>query len=172
MWELDCEGSWALKNRCFRTVMLEKTLESPLDCKELQPVHPKGNQSWVVIGRTDVNAETPILQPPHAKSWLIGKDPDAGMDWGQKEKGTTEDEIASPTRWTWVWVNSRSWWWTGRPGMLWFMGSQRVGHDWATEMNWTESWTSQTLELWEISYCVYKLSSLWIFFFFTVAQMV
>ena len=91
MWELDCEGSWAQKNWCFWTVALEKTLESPLDCKEIQPVHPKGDQSWVFIGRTDAEAETPILWPSHAKSWLIGKDSDAGRDWGQEEKGTTED---------------------------------------------------------------------------------
>ena len=83
----------------FWTVVLEKTLESPLDCKEIQPVHPKGDQSWVFIGRTDIKAETPILWPPHAKSWLIGKDPDAGRDWGQKEKGTTEDEIAGWHHW-------------------------------------------------------------------------
>ena len=94
MWELDCEESWVLKNWCFWTVVLEKTLESPLDCKEIQPVHPKGDQSWIFIGRTDVEAETPILWPPDAKSWLIGKDPDAGRDWGQEEKGTTEDEMA------------------------------------------------------------------------------
>ena len=93
-WELDCEESWALKNWCFWTVVLEKTLESPLDCKEIQPVHPKGDQSWVFIGRTDAEAETPVLWPPDAKSWLIGKDPDAGRDWGQEEKGTTEDEMA------------------------------------------------------------------------------
>ena len=94
MWELDCEESWVLKNWCFWTVVLEKTLESPLDCKEIQPVHPKGDQSWVFIGGTEAEAETPILWLPHAKSWLIGKDPDAGRDWGQKEKGTTEDEMA------------------------------------------------------------------------------
>ena len=87
MWELDCEESWVLKNWCFWTVVLEKTLESPLDCKEIQPVHPKGDQPWVFIGKTDAKAETPILWPPHAKSWLIGKDPDAGRDWGQEEKG-------------------------------------------------------------------------------------
>ena len=94
MWELDCEESWALKNWCFWTVVLEKTLESPSDCKEIQPVHPKGDQSWVFIGRTDAEAETPILWPPPAKSWLIRKDSDAGRDWGQEEKGTTEDEMA------------------------------------------------------------------------------
>ena len=93
MWELDYKESWAPKNWCFWTVVLEKTLESALDCEEIQPVHPKGDQSWVFIGRTDVQAETPILCPPHAKSWLIGKDPDAGKGWGPEEKGTTEDEM-------------------------------------------------------------------------------
>ena len=87
-----CE-SWAQKNWCFWTVVLEKTLKSPLDCKEIQPVNPKGNQSWIFIGRTDAEAETPILWPPDAKNWLTGKDPDAGKDWRQEEKGTTEDEM-------------------------------------------------------------------------------
>ena len=94
MWELDCEESWVPKNWCFWTVVLEKTLESPLDCNEIQPVHSKGDQSWVFIGRTDAEVETPILWPPHVKSWLIGKDPDAGRDWGQEEKGTTGEEMA------------------------------------------------------------------------------
>ena len=94
MWELDCEESWAPKNWCFGTVVLEKTLESPLDWKEIQPVHPKGDQSWVFIGRTDAKAETPILWPPHVKSWLIGKDPDDSRDWGQEEKGMVEHEMA------------------------------------------------------------------------------
>ena len=94
MWELDCEESWAPKNCYFWTVVLEKTLESPLDCKEIQPVHSKGDQSWVFFGRNDTEAETPVFWPPHAKSWLIGKDPDAGRDWGQEEKGMTEDEMA------------------------------------------------------------------------------
>ena len=129
MWELNYKESWVLKNWCFWTVVLEKTLEIPLDCKEIQPVHPKGDQSWVFIGRTDVEVETPIIWPPDVKSWLIGKDPDAGKDWRQEEKGTTQ--------WTWVWVDSGSWWWTGRPGVLWFMWSQRVGHDWVTELNWS-----------------------------------
>ena len=93
MWELDYKESWVLKNWCFCTVVLEKTLESPLDCKEIQPVHPKGDQSWVFIGRTDAEAETPILWPLDAKSWLIWKDPDAGKDWGQEEKGMTEDKM-------------------------------------------------------------------------------
>ena len=94
MWELDYKKSWVLKNLCFWTVVLEKTLESPLNCKEIQSVHPKGDQSWVFTGRTDAEAETPILWPPHAKSWLTAKDSDAGRDWGQEEKGTTEDEMA------------------------------------------------------------------------------
>ena len=94
VWELDCEESWLLKNWCFWTVVLEKTLESPLECKEIQPVHPKGEQSWVFIGRTDAAVETPIHWPPPAKSWLIGKYPDARRGWGQEEKGMTEDEMA------------------------------------------------------------------------------
>ena len=93
MWQLDYKESWAPKNWCFWTVVLEKTLESPLDCKKIQPVHPKGDQSWVFIGRIDVEAESPILWPPDAKSWLIWKDPDAGKNWKQEEKGTTEDEM-------------------------------------------------------------------------------
>ena len=92
IWELAHKESWAPKNWCFWTVVLEKTLERPLGCK-IQPVHPKGNQSWIFIGRTVTKAETPILWPPHVKSWLIGKDPDAGKDWGWEEKGTTEDEM-------------------------------------------------------------------------------
>ena len=132
------EESWSLKSWCFWTVVLEKTLESPLDCKEIQPVHSKGDQPWIFFGSTDAKAEAPVLWPP-VKSWLIEKDSEAGRDCGQEEKGTTEDEMAgmaSSTRWTWVWVNSGRWWWTGRPGMLQFMGSQRVRHDWATELNW------------------------------------
>ena len=99
MWKLDCEESWALKNCFFWTGMLGKTLESPLDCKETQSVHPKGDQSWVFIGRADVEAETPICWPPDEKNWLIGKDPDAGKDRGQEEKGMTEDEMAGWHHW-------------------------------------------------------------------------
>ena len=94
MWELDCEEGWAPKNWCFGTGVLKKTLESPLDCKVIQPAYPKGDQSWVFIGRSDAEAETPILWAPHAKSWLTGKDFDAERDWGQEEKGTIEDEMA------------------------------------------------------------------------------
>ena len=133
-----CE-SWTVKkaeNWCFWTVLLEKTLESPLDCKEMQPVHSEGDQPWNLFGRNDAETETPVLWPPHAKCWLIVKDCDAGRDWGQEEKGTTEDEMAG---WhhllDWVWVNSGRWWWTGRPGVLRFMGSQNVRHDWLTELN-------------------------------------
>ena len=93
MWELDNKESWAPKNWCFLTVVLEETLESPLDCKEIQPVNPQGNQSWVFIGRTDAEVETSIIWPPDVKNWLIGKDPDAGKDWRQEKKGTTEDEM-------------------------------------------------------------------------------
>ena len=99
MWELDCKESWVLKNWFFWTVMVEKTLESPLDCKEIQPVKPRGDQSWVFIGRTDVEAETPILWPPDTKCWLICKDPDAGKDWGQEEKGMTEDKMVGWHHW-------------------------------------------------------------------------
>ena len=99
MWELDYKESWALKNWCFWTVVLEKTLEGLLDCKKIQPVHPKENQSWMFIGRTDAEAETPILWPPDAKNWLIWKDPDAGKDWRPEEKGTTEHEMVGWHHW-------------------------------------------------------------------------
>ena len=99
MWELDYKECWAPKNWCFWTVVLEKTLESNLDCIELQPVTPKGNQSWIFIGRTDAEAEPPIFWPPNVKNWLIGKDPDAGTDWRQEEKGMTEDEMVGRHHW-------------------------------------------------------------------------
>ena len=134
--ESDYKESWVPKNLCFWTVVLEKTLENPLDCKEIQPVHPKGNQSWIFIGRTDAKAETPILWPPYGKNWFIGKDSDAGKDWRQEEKRITgwDGWVASPTWWTWVWVSSRRWW-TGRPGVLQSMGLQRVRHNWTTVLN-------------------------------------
>ena len=138
---------WVLKNWWFWTVVLEKTLESPLDCREIQPVHPNEDRSWVFIGRTDVEAETPILWPPDAKSWLIWKDPGVGKDWGQEEKEMTgwDGWMASLTQWTWVWVNSGSWWWTGIPLLLWSMGLQsrtRMG-------DWTElSICGEKLKLW------------------------
>ena len=132
MWELDHKNQ-VPKNWCFQVVVLEKTPESPLDCKEIKPVHPKGNQHWIFIGRNDTEPEASILQPPDIKSRLIRKDPDPGKVWGQEK--TWDGWMASLTWWAWVWVNSGSLWWTGRPGVLRFMGSQRVGHDWATELN-------------------------------------
>ena len=132
MWELALKESWALKNWCFTTVVLEKTLETLLDCTETQPVHP----------RTDAEAETPIPWPPDEelthwkRPWCWERLKVAGEGDDRRQDGW----MASPTQWTWVWVNSRSWWWTGRPGMLQSMGSQRVGHDWATELNWTCLW--------------------------------
>ena len=131
------------KNWCFWTVVLEKTPESPLDCKEIQPVHPKGDQSWVFIGRTDVKAETPIFWPPDAKSLLIWKDPDVGKDWSGEEKGTTEEEMAWWHHWLDAhefWVNSRSWWWTGKPGVLQSVGLQ--------SQTWLSDWTG--LNLWKV----------------------
>ena len=136
MYGCDHKEGWVPKKWCFWTVMLEKTLESPLDWKEIQPVHPKGDQSWVFIGRTDAEAETPVLWPPDTNSWLIWKDPDC---WERlTARGEGDDRgwdgwMALLTQRTWVWVNSGSWWWTGKPGVLPSMGLQRVGHDWATE---------------------------------------
>ena len=121
-------------------VELEKTLESLLDCKEIKPVNPKGNQSWILIGRTDAEAETPILWLPDAKNWLIGKDPDAGKDWRQEDKGTTEDERSS-TRWIWVWARSGSWWRTGKPDVPQFTVTKS-----RTQLsNWTELIDNQLL---------------------------
>ena len=139
MWELDYKDSWVWRTWCFWTVVLEKTLESPLDCKEIQPVHPKGDQYWVCIERTDVEAKTPILWPPDVKNWLTEKDPDAGKDGRREEKGGWDRGMASLTRWTWVWASSRSWWLTGKPGVLQSMRLQRVGHDWETELNWKDN---------------------------------
>ena len=139
MWELDCEEGWAPKNWCFWTVVLEKTLECPLDCKEIQLVHSEGNQPWVFFGRNDTkswNSSTLAISCEELTDWKRlwcweglgtgGEGDDPGWDgW-----------MASLTQWMWVWVNSGRWWWTGRPGELWFMGWQRVRHDWATELNW------------------------------------
>ena len=143
MWELECEESWVPKNWCFWTVVLEKTLESPLDCKEIQPVHPEGDKSWVFIGRIDSEAETPILWPPHAKSWLMEKTLMLWGLWGLGAGGKGDRGwdgwMASPTRWAWVWVNSGSLWWTGRPGIAVIHGvakSRTQLSDW-TELNWS-----------------------------------
>ena len=139
MWELDYKESWALKNWCFWTVVLEKTLESPLDCKETQPVHPIGDQSWVFIGRTDVKAETPTLWPPDGKSWLIWKDPDAGKDWGQEEKGTAEDEMVGWHHW----LNGHEFEKAlgvgdGQGGLACFGSWSRKESDMTEQLNWTE----------------------------------
>ena len=138
--ELDYKESWAPKNWCFWTVVLEKTLESPLDCKEIQPVHPKGDQSWMFIGRTDVEAEPPVLWPPDAKSWLIWKDPDAGKDWGQ-EKGMTEDKMVGWHHW----LNGHEFGWT--PGVGDGQGSLECCSSWGLKesdmterLNWTDVW--------------------------------
>ena len=138
MWELDCEESWVPKNWCFWTVVVEKTLKSPLDCKEIQLVHSKGDQSWVFIGRTDVEAETPILWPPDTKSWLIWKDPDAGKDWGQ-EKGMTEDKMAGWHHW----LNGHEFGWTlgvgdGQGGLACCGSWGRKESDTTEQLNWTE----------------------------------
>ena len=134
IWELDHKECWEPNNWGFWIVGLEKTLESPLAWKEIKQVSPKENQSWIFIGRTDAEAEIPILWPSNTMNWFIGEAP----DWRQEEKGMTEDDdgwMALPTQWTWVWARSGSWWWTGRPAVLQSMGSQRVGYDWVTELN-------------------------------------
>ena len=140
MWELDYKESWAPKNWCFWIVVLEKTLESPLNSKEIKPVYPKRNQTWIFTGRTDAEAETPVLWPPHVKSWLVGKDPDAGRDWGQEEKGTTEDETAGCHHW----LDGHEFEWTpgigdgqeGLAAVIHGVAKSRTGlSDW-TELNW------------------------------------
>ena len=152
MWVLNYKETWVPMNWCFWTVVLEKTLESPLDCKEIQQVHSEWDQSWVFIGRTEFEAETPILWTPHVKNWLIRKDSDVWRDWGQEEKGMTEDEMSG-------WhhqLNGREFEWTpgdgdGQGGLAccnsW---SRRVGHDWATELNSRLCIVSSPLLLWFI----------------------
>ena len=143
MWELDCKESWEPKNWCFWTVMLEKTLENPLGCREIQPVHSKGDQSWVFIGRTDAEAETPILWPADAKSWLIGKDPDAGRDWGQEEKRMTEDKMVGWHHW----LDGHEFGWTlgvgdGQGGLACCDSWGCKESDTTERLNWTE-WLSK-----------------------------
>ena len=148
MWELDYKESWAPKNWCFWTVALEKTLESPLDNREIQPVHPKGDQSWVFTGRTDARSWNSNTLATWYEELTHLKRP---WCWERLKAGGDGDDrgwdglMASPTQWTWVWVNCGSWWWTGRPGVLRFMGLQRVGHDWATELT---DWQVPKIQLW------------------------
>ena len=144
MWELDCEEGWEPKNWCFWTVVLEKTLEGPLDYKEIQPVHSEGDQPWDFFGRNDAKAETPVLWPPHAKSWFIGKDSDAGRDWGQEEKGMTEDEMA----WWHHWLDGCESEWTpevgdGQGGLACCDSWGCKESDMTERLNWTElNWGS------------------------------
>ena len=140
MWESDCEESWAPKNWCFWTVVLEKALESPLDCKEIQPVHSKGDQPWMFVGRNDAKAETPVLWPPHAKNWLPGKDSDAGRDWGQEEKRTTEHKMAGWHHW----LNGHESEWTpgvgdGQGGLVCCNSWGHKESDTTERLNWTDS---------------------------------
>ena len=152
MWELAYKESWALKNWCFWTLVLEKTLESPLDCKEIQPVHPKGNQSWMFIGKTDTEAETPILWPPDAKNWFTGKDPGAGQDWRLEEKGTTEDErvwMVSPILCTWVWASL---------GSCEGQGSLECCSPWGhkvSDMTERPNWTDNYSLTWKGVFCLF-----------------
>ena len=151
MWELDYKESWALKKWCFWTVLSEKTLESLLNFKEIQPVHPEGDQSWVFIERTDVEAENSNILTTWCEELTHCKRP---WCWERLRAGREEDDrgwdgcMASPTQWTWVWVDSGSWWWTGRPGVLWFIASQRITHDWVTKVNWT-AFSKSMLNIWK-----------------------
>ena len=168
MWELDHKVSWVLKNWHFRAGVLEKTNESPLDYEENKPVNSKGNQPWILIGRTDTEAETPILWPSDVKNWLWKRP----WCWERLKAGGEGDDrgwdgwMASLTRWTWVWVNSGSWWQTGRPGVLQSMGSQRVRHNWATEQlqEYLPKMRSATLQWQLLIYCniqIYQCSRLY-----------
>ena len=144
MWELDHKEGWEPKNWFFWTMVLEKTLESPSDCKEIKPVNPKGNQSQMFIGRTEAKAEAPIFWPPDVKNWLIGKDPDAGKNWRQEEKGMTEDEMVGwhhRLQWAWVWASSGSWWWRGWGTQVWTSSWHAIVHGVAESWTWLSYWT-------------------------------
>ena len=161
MWELDHKESWVPKNWCFWTVVSEKTLESPLDCKEIQPVHLRCVQSWVFIGRTDIESETPIFWPPDAKNWLIWKDPDAGKDWGREEKGMTEDEMVEWHHW----LDGHGFGWT--PGVGDGQGGLACCSSWGRKESvtneWLNSWTPDyNILLWHqrVTFSVYSVLSL------------
>ena len=164
-WELDCEEGWALKNWCFWTVVLEMTLESPLDCKEIQPVHSEGDQPWDFFGRNDAKVETPVLWPPHKKSWVIGKDSDAGRDREQEEKGTTEDEVAGWHHW----LDGRESGWTlgvgdGQGGLACCNSWGRKELDTTERLNWTElNWMRLVKEpgIWKLMVSVLWCPILW-----------
>ena len=166
VWELDYKESWAQKNRYFWILVLEKTLEGPLDCKEIQPVHPKENQSWMFIGRTDAEAETPILWPPDVKSWFIWKDPDAGKDWGQEEKGMTEDEMVG-------WhhrLNGHGFGWTlgvgdGREALACCGSWGRKELDTTEWLNWNWNWVFFFFKTWLTS-SAYELLYFFFMFFY------
>ena len=161
MWELVCEESWAPKNWCFWTVVLEKTLESPLDCKEIQPVHFEGNQPWDFFGRNDSKAETPVLWPPHVKSWLIGKESDAGRDWGQEEKRMTKDEMAGWHHW----LDGRESGWTlgvgdGQGGLACCNSWGHKESD-TTESDWSDLiWSDESLDIINIFCFVFLLKKI------------
>ena len=160
IWVLDYKESWVLKNWCW----CWRRLESPLDCKKIKPVNPKGNQSLIFIGRTDAEAETPILWPRDVRYWFVGTDPDAGKDWRKAGEGDDrgwDGWISSPTWWTWVWVSSGSWCWTGKPGMLHSMGSQRVGHNWTTELNRCMPYDSKVVRTYHYNF-LQCFSLLWV----------
>ena len=160
MWELDCEEGWVLKNWCFWTVVLERSLESPLDCKEIQPVHSEGDQPWDFFGRNDAKAETPVLWPPHVKSWFIGKDPDAGRDWGQEEKGTTKDEMAG-------WhhrLDAHEFGWT--PGVGDGQGCLACCDSWGCKESDTTEWLNWTL--WYYTIFIFLLFGMVFFYYFSV----
>ena len=169
MCELEHEDSWVPKNWCFWTVVLKKTLDSPLDCKNIQPVHPKGDHSWVFIGRTDIEAETPILWPPDGKSWFIWKNPDAGKDWRLEEKGMTEDEIVGWHHW----LNRREFEWTprvgdGQGGLACCSPWGRKMLDMTEQLNWTElNWYRSKRSFPHFKWFVWN-SILLIFFFFVI----
>ena len=170
MSRLDYKESWAQKNWCFWTVGLEKTLESPLDCKEIKPVHPKGNQSWIFIGRTDMKLKLQYFGHLMQRTDSLEKTLMLGKTEGRRRRGRQRMRWldASLTRWTWVWANSRCWWWTGKAGMLQSMGLQRVRHDWVTELNWTETLVIpspvKVIDLCNTSQC-FLVSVFWMLYF-------